>query len=214
MNITDVMYGMRDMAGHAADKLRIEIENAQKILDELDQFANDAEDGAQLIAASDLEPGASALIPDRANMRHGRPGPGWELEDTERHCGCAEAQEMAGPSMYASGNAQPAPVHIGDSRNAAHQTEMNGETKATTEFPQGPRTVGVLHGPTMIGDYIHGNIRYGQAITGWPILKATIISAPRNDSDRDWLNNYLPAYIAPGGEIIHAYKDDANGPVD
>lgn len=136
---------------------------------------------------------------------------GWEYQDTEQHCGCAEAQEMAGPSMYASGNAQPAPVHMCDNRNAAHQAEMNGEAGATRD----PRTVIVAHKlPSKDPSRNEGFLRYGQAITGYPIRQATIMEEPRNHLDREWLSTYLPAYIAPGGQIVHEYEKETDGPVD
>lgn len=73
-----------------------------------------------------------AEMMDEVIMDSDKPEPeaprGWEYQDTERHCGCAEAQEMMGPSMYRAGNIQPAPVHMCDNRNAAHQADMNGET--------------------------------------------------------------------------------------
>lgn len=67
-DITDVLYRLRDMAGLAADDLRSAISEAQTVLDKLDQFANDAEDSAQLVAASDLYPNSSALIPERSGL--------------------------------------------------------------------------------------------------------------------------------------------------
>lgn len=96
-------------------------------------------------------------------------------------------------------------------RNAEHQAEMNGETGA----PRGPRTVIVAHKlPSQDPSLNEGFLRYGQAITGYPIRHATIMEEPRNNSDREWLSTYLPAYIAPGGEIIHEYEEDTNGPGD
>lgn len=72
---------------------------------------------------------------------------------------------------------------------------------------QAPRTVEVIHGPSSIEDYGLGYVRYGQAITGWPILKATVIEAARNDEERKWLETYLPVWITPDGEIIHDYEE-------
>ena len=67
-DVTDVLYRLRDMAGAAADDLRSAIGEARAVLDKLDRFANDAEDSAQLIAASDIEPHASARIPERSGL--------------------------------------------------------------------------------------------------------------------------------------------------
>lgn len=52
----DYVYALRGMAGDAADKLRAEIVEAQKLLDRLDSLADDAEHGAELMASSDRFP--------------------------------------------------------------------------------------------------------------------------------------------------------------
>lgn len=67
-DVIDVLYRLRDMAGLAAEKLRSEIAEAQTVLDKLDAFANDAEDGGQLIAASDIGSRYSALVPSRSGL--------------------------------------------------------------------------------------------------------------------------------------------------
>jgi hypothetical protein len=69
-DVIEVLYRLRNMAGIAADKLRAEIAEAQQVLDKLDTFAQDAEDIAQLSAASDIAPGWSALIPERSGLAH------------------------------------------------------------------------------------------------------------------------------------------------
>jgi hypothetical protein len=56
------------MAGIAAGKLRAEITEAQAVLDKLEQFATDAEDIAQLAAASDICPRSIANIPERSGL--------------------------------------------------------------------------------------------------------------------------------------------------
>lgn len=68
-DIIDVMYRLRDMAGIAADDLREAIKDAQAVLDKLDCFANDAEEGAELIGASDLHPNCNANIPERSGLQ-------------------------------------------------------------------------------------------------------------------------------------------------
>jgi hypothetical protein len=50
-------------------------------------------------------------------------------------------------------------------------------------------------------------IRYGQAITGWPIRLATITEAPRDNMARAWIDETLSTFIAPGGMIVHAYEE-------
>lgn len=81
-------------------------------------------------------------------------------------------------------------------------------------MPQGPRTVEVLHQLPDIEIISRDYIIYGQAITGWPIIKAIIAEAPRNDYDHEWLDTYLPAHVTPYGEIIHAYKGGEDGQGD
>lgn len=72
-DVLDVMYRLRDMAGIAADELRTAISEAQAVLDKLDKFSHDAEDTAQLAAASDIFPDSVASIPKRAGLVHGEP---------------------------------------------------------------------------------------------------------------------------------------------
>lgn len=72
-DVIDVLYRLRGMAGLAADDLRSAIGEAQAVLDKLDRFADDAEDGAQLMAASDLAPNSSALIPERSGLTRKEP---------------------------------------------------------------------------------------------------------------------------------------------
>ncbi|WP_461169289.1 hypothetical protein [Arthrobacter sp. Z1-15] len=67
-DVVDVLHRLTHMAHEPAQKLRAAIAEAQAVLDKLDAFADDAEDGAQLIAASDLMPTSSANIPDRAGL--------------------------------------------------------------------------------------------------------------------------------------------------
>jgi hypothetical protein len=67
-DVLDVIYRLGSMAGKAADELRVQISDAQKILDELDAFANNADDVSNLAAASDLFPTYSALIPERSGL--------------------------------------------------------------------------------------------------------------------------------------------------
>lgn len=68
MDVIDVLYRLRNMASIEADRLRAYIAEAQAVLDKLDVFADDAQDVAQLSAASDLFPSYSALVPERAGL--------------------------------------------------------------------------------------------------------------------------------------------------
>lgn len=67
-DISDFLYTLRNTAGEAADNLRASIAEAQGVLARLDKLAEDAEDSAQLIAASDIEPHASAIVPERSGL--------------------------------------------------------------------------------------------------------------------------------------------------
>ena len=67
-DVIEVLYRLRDMAGMAADDLRKAIGDAREVLDKLDKFADDAQDGAQIIAASDLAPNAHAILPARSGL--------------------------------------------------------------------------------------------------------------------------------------------------
>ena len=67
-DVIDVLHRLAHMAHEPAQNLRAAIAEAQAVLDKLDAFADDAEDGAQLIAASDIMPNASANIPERSGL--------------------------------------------------------------------------------------------------------------------------------------------------
>lgn len=67
-DVIDVLHRLTFMAHGAAETLREAIAEAQKVLDKLDQFADDAENAGQLMAASDLKPAYSANIPDGAGL--------------------------------------------------------------------------------------------------------------------------------------------------
>jgi hypothetical protein len=67
-DLIEVLYRLRDMAGMAADKLRVEVQAGQAVLDKLDKFADECEEGAELLAASDLHPGMHANIPERSGL--------------------------------------------------------------------------------------------------------------------------------------------------
>lgn len=70
-----------------------------------------------------------------------------------------------------------------------------------------PRVVEVCHDRDGYRYSDRDQIRYGQAITGWPIRLATITEAPRNDDERAWIDEVLATFITPKGRIIHAYKE-------
>lgn len=72
-DIVDVLHRLTFMAHEPAQKLRAAIEEAQAVLDKLDAFANDAEDGYCLIAASDIMPTHNSLIPERSGLTRKEP---------------------------------------------------------------------------------------------------------------------------------------------
>lgn len=89
-DVVDVLYRLRNMAGEEAEQLQKTIteaadavqravvaaqitidqavSRAQGILEKLDRFADDAEDVAELAAASNLFPTHHASIPARAGL--------------------------------------------------------------------------------------------------------------------------------------------------
>lgn len=66
--VSDFLYMLRDEAGKAADVLRPKVEEAQATLNRLDKLANGAEQAAELVAGSMLEPEASAKIPYESGL--------------------------------------------------------------------------------------------------------------------------------------------------
>ncbi|MGC0237294.1 hypothetical protein [Arthrobacter sp. SD76] len=84
------------------------------------------------------------------------------------------------------------------------------------------RTVTVSHARPATGRG-HTHYCYGDAITGRPIIQANVVDAPRNQEDVEWLREYLPSYIGPGGTVNLDYdpaivvddvmeSDDSEGP--
>jgi hypothetical protein len=76
---SNFLMTLRDTAGRAAERLEGAIAEAREFLAEaeavharLERIADDAEDAAQLVAASDIEPTSSALVPERSGLI--RPG--------------------------------------------------------------------------------------------------------------------------------------------
>lgn len=67
-DVIDVLHRLTFMAAKPAQELRAAIAEAQAVLDKLDAFAKDAEDGYILIAASDIMPTHNALIPERSGL--------------------------------------------------------------------------------------------------------------------------------------------------
>lgn len=68
IDIFDIMYGIRDQAVSAVEVLRANIKEAQALLDRYDELANDMEESAELLAASDLYPTSFAAIPKRSGL--------------------------------------------------------------------------------------------------------------------------------------------------
>lgn len=76
---SEFLFTLRDTAGRAAERLQGAITEAREFLAEaeavyarLERIADDAEDAAQLVGASDIDPNTSALAPKRSGLI--RPG--------------------------------------------------------------------------------------------------------------------------------------------
>jgi hypothetical protein len=67
-DVIEMLYRLRNMAGIAADKLRVQVEEGQAVLERLDTFAKECEEGAELLAASDLHPGMHANVPKGSGL--------------------------------------------------------------------------------------------------------------------------------------------------
>lgn len=73
--VSGYLYALRDEAGEAAENLRRcmalverELAEAKGTLDRLESIASKAELAAELVAASDLEPTMSALVPPESGL--------------------------------------------------------------------------------------------------------------------------------------------------
>jgi hypothetical protein len=73
--VPDFLYVLRNTAGRAASKLNAEViemrkalNAAEAVLDRLNELADGAQDAAELVCASDLEPTAHANIPERSGL--------------------------------------------------------------------------------------------------------------------------------------------------
>ena len=69
-DVVDILHRLAGMSHEPAQKLREAITEAQAVLDKLDAFTDDAQDAGQLVAASDIMPRYSALIPARSGLIH------------------------------------------------------------------------------------------------------------------------------------------------
>ena len=67
-DVVDVLHRLAGMTHEPAQKLRAAIAEAQAVLDKLDAFTDDAQDAGQLVAASDIMPRYSALVPARSGL--------------------------------------------------------------------------------------------------------------------------------------------------
>lgn len=73
--VSDFLYVLRNEAGKAAERLskqvidmRKALGDAETVLDRLNGLADGAQDAAELVCASDLEPTACADIPERSGL--------------------------------------------------------------------------------------------------------------------------------------------------
>lgn len=71
---SDFLYALRNEAGRVLEELKPVLDQANRIYERLEQIAEDCEDAAQLVAASDIEPSAVAFVPERSGLtRQGEP---------------------------------------------------------------------------------------------------------------------------------------------
>lgn len=71
---SDYLYTLRNEVARMTEELTLVATAAQELLEKLEKIADDCEDAAQLVAASDIEPGSSADIPARSGLtRKGDP---------------------------------------------------------------------------------------------------------------------------------------------
>ena len=65
---SDYLYTLRNEVARMTEELALMVTAAQELLEKLEKIADDCEDAAQLVAASDIEPGSSADVPERAGL--------------------------------------------------------------------------------------------------------------------------------------------------
>lgn len=65
---SDYLYTLRNEVARMIEELTLVATAAQELLEKLEKIADDCEDAAQLVAASDIEPHSSANVPERAGL--------------------------------------------------------------------------------------------------------------------------------------------------
>lgn len=65
---SDYLYTLRNEVARMTEELALMVTAAQELLETLEKIADDCEDAAQLVAASDIEPSTSADVPERAGL--------------------------------------------------------------------------------------------------------------------------------------------------
>ena len=64
---SDYLYTLRNEVARMIEELTL-VATAAQLLEKLEKIADDCEDAAQLVAASDIEPSSSADVPERAGL--------------------------------------------------------------------------------------------------------------------------------------------------
>lgn len=71
---SDFLYALRNEACRVLEELKPVLDQANSLYERLEQIAEDCEDAASLVAASDIEPGKIATVPERSGLtRQGDP---------------------------------------------------------------------------------------------------------------------------------------------
>lgn len=65
---SDYLYTLRNEVARMTEELALMVTAAQELLEKLEKIADDCEDAAQLVAASDIEPRSRADVPERAGL--------------------------------------------------------------------------------------------------------------------------------------------------
>lgn len=74
INPSDFLYALRNETCRVLEELKPVLDRANNLYERLDKIADDCEDAATLVAASDIEPNCIATVPERSGLtRQGGP---------------------------------------------------------------------------------------------------------------------------------------------
>lgn len=68
INPSDFLYALRNEACKVLEELKPVLDQANDLYERLERIAEDCEDAAQLVAASDIEPNCHAYVPTRSGL--------------------------------------------------------------------------------------------------------------------------------------------------